>query len=194
MKFKTNKLSLKVIIASAMLATSLPALAVTGDTDQPIHIESDTQSLDMQGNVVTFTGNVVMTQGTIKINADKVVVTRPGGEQGKEIIDGYGNPATFYQMQDNGKPVKGKGTIVYNSSEFLRRRNSKIKHPGLAVGLRPEHPLSLLGDKAEASLDIDGAGGLKHVVGPERKLAVTLLPAEADAFIDQQLAEPEAAG
>ena len=52
MKFKTNKLSLKVIIASAMLATSLPALAVTGDTDQPIHIESDTQSLDMQGNVV----------------------------------------------------------------------------------------------------------------------------------------------
>jgi lipopolysaccharide transport periplasmic protein LptA len=109
MKFKTNKLSLKVIIASAMLAASLPALAVTGDTEQPIHIESDTQSLDMQGNVVTFTGNVVMTQGTIKINADKVVVTRPGGEQGKEIIDGYGNPATFYQMQDSGKPVKGHG-------------------------------------------------------------------------------------
>ncbi|MGK7564972.1 LptA/OstA family protein, partial [Salmonella enterica] len=64
------------------------------------------QSLDMQGNVVTFTGNVVMTQGTIKNNADKDVVTRPGGEQGKEVIDGYGNPATFYQMQDNGKPLK----------------------------------------------------------------------------------------
>ncbi|EHF5010596.1 lipopolysaccharide ABC transporter substrate-binding protein LptA, partial [Enterobacter hormaechei] len=56
MKFKTNKLSLKVVIASALLAASLPALAVTGDTEQPIHIESDTQSLDMQGNVVTFTG------------------------------------------------------------------------------------------------------------------------------------------
>ena len=81
MKFKTNKLSLKVIIASAMLAASLPALAVTGDTDQPIHIESDTQSLDMQGNVVTFTGNVVMTQGTIKINADKVVLTGKKSER-----------------------------------------------------------------------------------------------------------------
>lgn len=63
MKFKTNKLSLKVVIASALLAASLPALAVTGDTEQPIHIESDTQSLDMQGNVVTFTGNVVVTRG-----------------------------------------------------------------------------------------------------------------------------------
>lgn len=113
MKFKTNKLSLKVVIASALLAASLPALAVTGDTEQPIHIESDTQSLDMQGNVVTFTGNVVVTRGTIKINADKVVVTRPGGEQGKEIIDGYGNPATFYQMQDNGKPVKGHASHMH---------------------------------------------------------------------------------
>ena len=92
MKFKTNKLSLNLVLASSLLAASIPAFAVTGDTDQPIHIESDQQSLDMQGNVVTFTGNVIVTQGTIKINADKVVVTRPGGEQGKEVIDGYGKP------------------------------------------------------------------------------------------------------
>ena len=113
MKFRTNKLSLKIALASALLAASLSAQAKTGDTDQPIHIESDQQSLDMQGNVVTFTGNVVVTQGTIKINADKVVVTRPGGEKGKEVIDGYGNPATFYQMQDNGKPVKGRASKMH---------------------------------------------------------------------------------
>lgn len=95
MKSKTNKLSLNLVLASSLLAASIPAFAVTGDTEQPIHIESDQQSLDMQGNVVTFTGNVIVTQGTIKINADKVVVTRPGGEDGKEVIDGYGNPATF---------------------------------------------------------------------------------------------------
>lgn len=71
MKFKTNKLSLKVVIASALLAASLPALAVTGDTEQPIHIESDTQSLDMQGNVVTFTGNVVMTRAPSKSTPTK---------------------------------------------------------------------------------------------------------------------------
>ena len=85
MKFRTNKLSLKIALASALLAASLSAQAKTGDTDQPIHIESDQQSLDMQGNVVTFTGNVVVTQGTIKINADKVVVTRPGGEKVKRL-------------------------------------------------------------------------------------------------------------
>ena len=50
MKFKTNKLSLNLVLASSLLAASIPAFAVTGDTDQPIHIESDQQSLDMQGN------------------------------------------------------------------------------------------------------------------------------------------------
>ncbi|MDF7679261.1 lipopolysaccharide ABC transporter substrate-binding protein LptA [Enterobacteriaceae bacterium ESL0689] len=113
MKFRIHKLSLKVVLASALLTAGWPVLAITGDTEQPIHIESDQQSLDMQGNVVTFTGNVVVTQGTIKVNADKVVVTRPGGDQGKEVIDGYGHPATFYQMQDNGKPVKGRADKMH---------------------------------------------------------------------------------
>ncbi|MEY8711782.1 lipopolysaccharide transport periplasmic protein LptA [Mangrovibacter phragmitis] len=136
MKFKINKLSLNVLVAGALFAASLPAFALTGDTDKPIHIESDQQSLDMQGNIVTFTGNVVVTQGSIKINADKVVVTRPGGEKGKEVIDGYGNPATFYQMQDNGKPVKGHAShmhyelqndfVVLTGKAYLEQLDSNI--------------------------------------------------------------------
>lgn len=137
MKFQKNKLSLDVVLATALFAASLPALAVTGDTDQPIHFDSVQQSLDMQTNVVTFTGNVVVTQGTIKINADKVVVTRPNGQNDKVVIDGYGNPATFYQMQDNGKPVKGhashmhyeleKDFVILTGDAYLEQLDSNIK-------------------------------------------------------------------
>ncbi|CCJ72801.1 LptA, protein essential for LPS transport across the periplasm [Cronobacter condimenti 1330] len=137
MKSRINKLSLNLVLASTLLAAGFPALALTGDTEQLIHIESDQQSLDMQGNVVTFTGNVVVTQGTIKINADKVVVTRPAGEKGKEVIDGYGKPATFYQMQDNGKPVKGHAStmhyelqndfVVLTGDAYLEQLDSNIK-------------------------------------------------------------------
>ncbi|VEB95234.1 Lipopolysaccharide export system protein lptA precursor [Cedecea lapagei] len=136
MKSRINKLSLKLVLLGSLFAAPLSAWALTGDTDQPIHIESDQQSLDMQGNVVTFTGNVVVTQGSIKINADKVVVTRPGGEQGKEVIDGYGNPATFYQMQDSGKPVKGHAStmhyelandfVVLTGNAYLEQLDSNI--------------------------------------------------------------------
>ncbi|BCG07846.1 MULTISPECIES: lipopolysaccharide ABC transporter substrate-binding protein LptA [Buttiauxella] len=137
MKSRINKLSRNLVLTSTLLAASFSAFALTGDTDQPIHIESDQQSLDMQGNVVTFTGNVVVTQGSIKINADKVVVTRPGGEQGKEVIDGYGNPATFYQMQDSGKPVSGHSStmhyelqndfVVLTGNAYLEQVDSNIK-------------------------------------------------------------------
>lgn len=80
MKFKMNKNSLKLLLASMLLATSVPALALTGDSDKPVNIDSQNQALDLQGNVATFTGNVIVTQGSIKITADKVVVTRPGGD------------------------------------------------------------------------------------------------------------------
>ncbi len=29
------------------------------------------------------------------------------------MIDGYGKPATFYQMQDNGKPVEGHASQMH---------------------------------------------------------------------------------
>ncbi|MTD37909.1 lipopolysaccharide ABC transporter substrate-binding protein LptA [Erwinia sp. CPCC 100877] len=137
MKSRINKSSLNLLLAGTLFAAALPAFALTGDTDKPIHIESDQQSLDMEGNVVTFTGNVVVTQGSIKVNANKVVVTRPGGEKGKEVVEAWGNPATFYQMQDNGKPVKGRGSkmryelqndyVILTGNAYLEQLDSNIK-------------------------------------------------------------------
>ncbi|MEQ9926949.1 lipopolysaccharide ABC transporter substrate-binding protein LptA [Pectobacterium brasiliense] len=137
MKSKTNNLMRNTLIASSLFAVSVSAFAVTGDSNQPIHIDSAQQSLDMQGNTVTFTGNVVVKQGTIEVKADKVVVTRPQGAQGSEVVEGYGNPVTFYQMQDNGKPVKGhaqkiryelaKDFLVLTGNAYLEQQDSNVK-------------------------------------------------------------------
>lgn len=79
-----------------------------------------------------------------------MVVTRPGGEQGKEVIDGYGKPATFYQMQDNGKPVEGhasqmhyelaKDFVVLTGNAYLQQVDSNIKAiRSLTPGKRAEN-------------------------------------------------------
>lgn len=107
MKFRTKNQLRNLLLGSLVLAASAPALALKSDSSQPVSIDSLKQSLDMQSNVSTFTDNVVIKQGTIDIRADKVVVTRPGGDQNKTYIEAFGNPVTFYQMQDSGKPVKG---------------------------------------------------------------------------------------
>ncbi|UQY44592.1 lipopolysaccharide ABC transporter substrate-binding protein LptA [Erwinia sp. PK3-005] len=132
-----NNHSLKLLLIGSLLATSLPALALTGDSEKPVNINSANQALDMQGNVATFTGNVIVTQGSIKITADKVVVTRPGGDSKKTVVDAYGNPATFYQLQDDGKPVKGhaakmhyelaKDFVELTGNAYIEQLDSNVK-------------------------------------------------------------------
>lgn len=112
----------KILLATAFMFTSFSALALKDDTNQPINIESDNQSLDMENSVVTFTNNVVITQGSILIKANKVVITRPGENSGKkEKVEAFGNPVTFHQLLDDGKPVDGKADKVHYDlgTEFL---------------------------------------------------------------------------
>ncbi|KLV06184.1 ABC transporter substrate-binding protein [Photobacterium aquae] len=110
------------------LLLSSPTWALSNDTEQPIYINSDNQELDIQNNIVTFTGNVILRQGSIDIRADKVVVTRPSGQEGKETIDAYGAPATFHQLMDNGKPIDGaaKKMRYETSTEFLKMTDDAI--------------------------------------------------------------------
>lgn len=125
------KLMFKSILVSVLLGSSFSAYALKGDTDQPINIDSGSQSLDMTNNIVTFSDNVVITQGSIKVTAANVKITRQEGK--KETIDATGSPVTFQQTLDNGKPVNGKGNSVHYglNSEFLTLiGNAELKQQG----------------------------------------------------------------
>ncbi|MCW9711161.1 lipopolysaccharide transport periplasmic protein LptA [Avibacterium sp. 21-586] len=116
------KLANKSLLFFTVLMASMSAFALKNDTNQPINIESNNQSLDMENQTVTFTDNVVITQGSILIKADKVVITRPPENSNKkETVDAYGRPVTFHQVLDDGKPVDGKANKVHYDlgTEFL---------------------------------------------------------------------------
>lgn len=111
-----------MLLATVLLMTSLSAAALKDDTNKPINIDSGNQELDMENSVVTFTDNVVITQGSILIKANKVVITRPPENSGKkETVDAFGSPVTFHQMMDDGKPADGKADKVHYDlgTEFL---------------------------------------------------------------------------
>jgi len=112
----------KILLATVLLMTSLSTAALKDDTNKPINIDSGNQELDMENSVVTFTDNVVITQGSILIKANKVVITRPPENSGKkETVDAFGSPVTFHQMMDDGKPADGKADKVHYDlgTEFL---------------------------------------------------------------------------
>lgn len=124
MKSRNNKTSqiYTALFSAVLLSFSLSASALKSDTEQPININSGNQSLDMEKNVVTFTDNVEITQGSILIKADKVIITRPTEGKGKkDSVEAFGKPVTFHQQLDNGKPVDGKAARVHYDlgTEFL---------------------------------------------------------------------------
>ncbi|TNH04004.1 lipopolysaccharide transport periplasmic protein LptA [Testudinibacter sp. TR-2022] len=122
---------IKSLTLVSVLLLSFSAFALKNDSQQPINITSDNQSLDLENNIVTFTDNVVITQGSILINARQVTITRPDNNGGgKEKIEANGSPVTFQQQLDNGKMINGRANKVnydLGSQYLVLTGNAQLK-------------------------------------------------------------------
>ena len=92
------KSTLGRLAAAGLIIAPLAAAALSEDRDQPMTVESDQAELDRNTNIGTYTGNVIVIQGTFKLNADRIVVTATGGEL--THIVATGEPARFRQRPD----------------------------------------------------------------------------------------------
>ncbi|MCZ4126733.1 lipopolysaccharide transport periplasmic protein LptA [Stutzerimonas balearica] len=90
------------------------AWALPEDRDQPIRVQADTAELDDRQGVAVYRGDVVITQGTMKITGDTVTITQ--NENGDvEVFTSIGKPAYYEQKPAVDKDiVKAYGlTIQY---------------------------------------------------------------------------------
>ena len=62
-----------------MFAASSAAFALESDRNQPIQIEADQGSLDQKNQNTTFSGNVIVKQGSMYIQAGTVAVSKEIG-------------------------------------------------------------------------------------------------------------------
>ena len=94
-----RRLGLVVAIAlAAGFGGSLPALAERADRDKPVNLEADRVDLDDAKKEAVFVGSVTLTQGTLTIKADKIIVKQDA--QGFQYGIAYGNPAHFRQKRE----------------------------------------------------------------------------------------------
>ena len=100
-----------------MWLLSHAAFALSTDRDQPIELEADRAELDNATGVSTYTGNVVVTQGTMRLEADKLILQTVDGDI--ESMEATGQPAYFRQRPDGeDQDVEGGGRrIDYRSSD-----------------------------------------------------------------------------
>jgi lipopolysaccharide export system protein LptA len=110
------------------LAGAGAARAEKADRDKPVNIEADRMSYDDLRQVNVFEGNVTLTQGTLIIRSDKLVVTQdPEGFQHGTAEKGPGGFAYIRQKRDGvDEYIEGWGeTIEYDAktekADLLKR-------------------------------------------------------------------------
>lgn len=115
----TSRASARALIAvlGVALVTSVPVVAKQSDRSQPTNITSTSfdgtqqQANSTQPGKVIWTGNVVLTQGTLKITGNKATGFLDADNQiTRVIVDG--TPATVQQLDDQDLLMRGHASNI----------------------------------------------------------------------------------
>lgn len=87
-----------LLCAALTLGHAATAMAEKADRDKPVNIEADRLTVDDNRQVSVFEGRVVITQGTMQLRADRVVVRQDS--DGFQFGTATGNLATFRQKRE----------------------------------------------------------------------------------------------
>lgn len=132
------------LIAALLLGIAFQVWALPDDQRQNIHIEADQVDIDDRSGVSAYSGNVLLTQGSIRLKADSIVVHTQNREVVRVLANGQ--PASFRQ-----KPKKDEEDVVASALQLeylaregrliLIRQASLLQGPNKFSGNRIEYDL-----------------------------------------------------
>jgi lipopolysaccharide export system protein LptA len=149
------------------------AAALPEDQQQPIHITAD--SAVQENNVVTYRGKVLVVQGSIRIDADEVVIYHEKGKLQRAVATG--KPARFQEQPeaDGGVIAGSANKLIYHNADqrvellqdaFVDRDKSTVK------GNRIEYLLPSKTVRAEGSAN-NPTGRVEMVLQPNQAKPAT---------------------
>lgn len=125
----------KLILLLSIACNCTLSYALPTDRQQPIKIESDRAEQDEKKGTTTYEGSVVIIQGTIKINADKVTVFSDTNQVDKIVC--VGNPAHYQQRPnaEDGLVLASAKTIQYYlaNDKIKLLKNASLEQNGSVI-------------------------------------------------------------
>ncbi len=110
------------------------AYAEKADFDKPTHVEANHGTYDNSKQTNIFSGNVVLTRGTLVMHADKMTLRKDAaGNQFATLFAAPGGVTKFRQKRDGGKDMWIDGSaadrIEYDTKTEIAKlfKNAKIK-------------------------------------------------------------------
>jgi lipopolysaccharide export system protein LptA len=117
---------MKRLAFTLLLLVPVTSWSEKADRDKPTQVEANKMSADDTRRLNIFEGNVVVTKGTIRLTAERLVVRQDA--EGFQFATATGRPARFRQRQD---PKPGEKEGIWLEGEALRieldDRNQKIE-------------------------------------------------------------------
>jgi lipopolysaccharide export system protein LptA len=113
-KLFSGRAALRVGVFAACIALAVAAQAEKADRNKPMNAEADSLRYDDLKQTSVFTGNVVITKGTMVIRADRVEVRQDNeGYQFGTATSTGGKRAFFRQKRDSGDEwIEGEAEII----------------------------------------------------------------------------------
>ena len=113
-------------ILALVLAAPFASWSEKADRDKPTQVEANRMSADDARRLNIFEGDVVVTKGTIRLTADRLVVRQDA--EGFQFATATGRPARFRQRQDP-KPGEKEGIWVEGEAQRIELddRNQKVE-------------------------------------------------------------------
>ena len=166
------------------LLLSASGHAEQADRNKPINLEADTVNLDDASKVSIYQGNVQLTQGTLLIRADKLVVKEDTA--GMQHATAYGNPASFRQKREGtNEYIEGYGLrIEYDAraekaelftQARMKRNQDEVRGNYISYDVKTEF-FQVIGGGKEAAAPGREKGRVRAVIQPKPK-ADTAAPA-----------------
>ncbi len=119
-------------LAALLSLAAAPSHAERADRGKPVNIEADRVTVDDKNKIHIFEGHVVLTQGTLTIRSDKLVVSQDlEGYQRGIATGGEGGLARFRQKREGKNEwVEGEGERIEHDarselSQFFQRGRVK---------------------------------------------------------------------
>jgi lipopolysaccharide export system protein LptA len=166
-----------VVLLAWCLACALPAYAERADRTKPVNLEADRVTVEEAKQTATFEGNVILTQGTLTIRGERMIVQQDA--EGFKHGAAYGNLASFRQKREGvDEYIEGYAErIEYDGKAdmlqmfnraYLKKSNDDVRGNYISYDATTEF-FRVVGGGKQAATPGNPEGRVRAVIQPKAK-------------------------
>jgi len=170
------KLCYQAASLTVLFFIAVNAFALSTDSEQPLQLSADSANIQDKKGISTYRGNVILVQGSIQLNADKLVLYHTA-ERDLEKMIATGSPVRFKQRPDgqsrdiNASAMKmtydvSTQTIDMQQQAVLWQENDAFRGESIRYDLQNDAVIA--DSKRNQDGTVDKTGRVHVIIAPRK--------------------------